>query len=387
MKKFLCFMLLVGMVMFTGCKNPLEEIGDVQAGLDNVDASIHQQISENQEPELSPDNTDSKDDIEIKEEQPTEIDENKSKETETNDAKEEVKTESTEKATTGTITITAYYKDGEGTLIPITRNTPQEEGIAKAAIRSMIDSDENREFLKTFGLYPILPKGTEVLGININDGAAVIDFNNNLLNYETKLEERNIVAGIVYTLSEFKTITKVKILINGYEKEELKFSGNISGFLDRNSILINSDKLNSGSKVMKMDLYLFKLVNDKQDFLVPISKEYIGVDKDELPHAIVRALAKKPSNEKYFTQFPENTELEDWSIKDNILTLDFSKEIKNYGGNAREEGLVKQILHTMKQVSGAEKVRILIAGKEDHLPEGTETSEGLKIPAGINKIN
>ncbi len=384
MKNFLCFLLVAGMVMFTGCKNPLEEIGDVQSGLKSIKTSNEQQNSEDAGNEISAGNMNTNDSTEVKEGQ---LNEKKINENETNDVQTGQTDKSTEKVATGTISITAYYKDAEGTLIPVTRDIPEEEGIAKAAIRSMIDNDENRESLMTLGLYPVLPKGTEILGINIKDGMAVVDFNNNLLNYKTELEERSIVAGIVYSLSEFKTITKVKILINGYEKGKLKFTSNISGTLDRNNILINSEKLNPGSKVMKLDLYLFKLINDEHDFLVPVSMEYIGVDKDELPEAIVRGLSKKPSDERLFTQMPENTELVDWSIKDKMITLDFSKEIKNYGGNAREEGLVKQILYTMKQVNGAEKVRILIEGKKDHLPEGTEISEGLTIPSGINKVN
>lgn len=387
MKNFLCFLLLSGIILFTGCKNPLEEIGDVQSSLKSIKTSNEQQSAENTGDDISAGNMSSNDGSGVKEDRLNKIDEIKSRENELNGVQAGLTHKSSEKAATGTISITAYYTDAEGTLIPVTRDIPKEEGIAKAAIKSMIDNEENRESLKVLGLYPVIPQGADILGIDIKDGVAVVDFNSNLLNYKTELEERNIVAGIVYSLSEFKTITKVKILINGYEKKKLKFAGDISGTLERSNILINSDKLNLESKIMKLDLYLFKLLNDKHDFLVPVSMEYIGMDKNELPKAIVGSLSKKPDDESLFTQMPENVELVDWSIKDKIIILDFNKEIKNYGGNAREEGLVRQILYTMKQINGVEKVKVLIEGKKDHLPEGTEISEGLIIPAGINKVN
>jgi len=370
------------MILFTGCKNPLEEIGDVQSRIKSIKTSNE----ENTGNEIAAGNMKANDGTGAKEDRLDVIDEKIPNENKTDNGQGLLKDKNDEKAVLGTISITAYYKDEEGTLIPVTRDIPKEEGIAKAAIKSMIDNEENREALKALDLYPVLPQGTEVQGIDIKDGMAIVDFNNNLLNYKTELEEKNIVAGIVYSLSEFKTITKVKILVNGYEKK-LKFSGDISGILERGNILINSEKLNLESKTMKLDLYLFKLLNNKHEYLVPVSMEYIGMDKNELPEAIVVSLSKKPNDESLFTQMPENVELVDWSIKDKIVTLDFNKEIKNYGGNAREEGLVKQILYSMKQIDGVERVRILIDGKKDHLPEGTEASEGLIIPAGINKVN
>jgi germination protein M len=115
--------------------------------------------------------------------------------------------------------------------------------------------------------------------------------------------------------------------------------------------------------------------------------EYIGVSKDKLPMEIVGSLSKEPKDPNLYTQMPENARLLDSSISDEVLTLNFSKEIKNYGGNSREEGLIKQILYTMKQINGIKKIRILIEGKKDDLPEGTDISKPLLIPDKINKVN
>ncbi|HOP99817.1 MAG TPA: GerMN domain-containing protein [Acetivibrio clariflavus] len=285
------------------------------------------------------------------------------------------------------VSVTAYYRDSDGLLIPVTRNIKKEEGIAKAAIRTMIDNEINREALKPLGLVPVLPEGTEVLGINIVDGIAIIDLSNKVLNYKTEQDERNIFSGIVYTLTEFKTINGVQFLINGYEKKELKYSGNISNIMTRDNTLINSDRLNAESKTMKFDVYLYKYLENKHEYLLPVSMEYIGVSKDLIPVQIVRTMAKEPKDSKLYTQMPENVELIGSKVDDKVLTLDFSKEIKNYGGNSREEGLLKQILYTMKQIKGVEKVEILIEGEKDDLPEGTDISSALRIPDGINRVS
>ena len=390
MKNFLCFLLIVGIMLVSGCQNPLQGIDDVQTRIEGIKTSSEQQVTAEEDVrEVSKNNDDENKDNSNK------FLENKTNAQDKTNIKKDVKLQiekdtknssSTDKTTDETLSVTAYYRDEEGTLIPVTRDIDKEEGVAKAAIKSMIDNEANREGLKPLGLYPIIPEGTEILGVDIKDGIAVIDFNSKLLEYKTELEERNIFAGIVYSLTEFKTITGVRILINGYVKEKLKYSGDISGNLRRNNILINSTKLNSDNKTMKLDVYLFKYLDDKQEYLLPVSMEYIGINDDMLPVQIVRALSKQPEDDSLYTQMPENVELVDCDIEDKVVTLDFNKEIKKYGGNAREEGLLKQILYTMKQIDGVERVKILIEGKKDDLPEGTDLSKDLILPSKINKV-
>jgi len=46
---------------------------------------------------------------------------------------------------------------------------------------------------------------------------------------------------------------------------------------------------------------------------------------------------------------------------------------------------LKQILYSMKQLKNIEKIRILIEGKKDHLPEGTDISGEMLLPVEINR--
>ncbi|NLL07285.1 MAG: GerMN domain-containing protein [Clostridiaceae bacterium] len=384
MKNFLCFLLITGVVLISGCKNPLSELDNIQTRIDNIETLKEQDLIDvSDATEVSENSKDAKKD-EIDRDVVSKVaKEDKPK------TKEQVSDQnsSSDKTANEILTITAYYKDSENVLIPVTRKIEKEEGVAKAAIKTMIENETNREALRPLGLKPVLPEGTEILGINIENGIAIIDFNSKLLGYSTARDENNIITSIVYSLTEFETINAVRILINGYVKEELKYSGDISGTLKRDNILINSDKLNTDSKTMKLDVYLFKYLENKHEKLLPVSMEYIGVSKDKLPMEIVGSLSKEPKDPNLYTQMPENARLLDSSISDEVLTLNFSKEIKNYGGNSREEGLIKQILYTMKQINGIKKIRILIEGKKDDLPEGTDISKPLLIPDKINKVN
>lgn len=284
------------------------------------------------------------------------------------------------------IHITVYYQDGDGYIVPVTRGVPKQEGIARAAINGLIDSPIIREELEYYGLYPVLPQGTEVLGINIKDGIATIDFNEALLNYEREIDERNIIASVVYTLTEFNTVDGVKVWINGYADRELKFGTSLSGVLNRQNVLINSKKVKAGGEKRKVDVYLFKAANDTFTYILPVSVELSGVNESEIPGTIADLL-NEDYGDRLYTEVPSEASLIGSSINGSTITLNFNEGIKMYGGgSARENGLLKQILFSMKQIEGIKRVKLLINGETAILPEGTDLSSPVAIPQRINDV-
>ena len=364
MKKIICFIIVLAITFLSGCKIPIEQIDDANdlEGL-NANKEIEDTDDEfvvvkgavhTEEPKDSKNEADDNEDYEL--EDPGEY-----------------------------IHVTVYYKDGDNLLVPLTRRIKKEEGIAKAALGCMVKNDENSDEIKDLGLYTVLPEDTSILGMNIKDGTAIIDFNSNILNYEDASAEKNIVAGIVYCLTEFNTIKDVKFLIDGREQESLKFGTDVSKVMSRENILINSDKVNLAEKVKKVDVYRYKYLDGENEYILPFSIEYIGVEEEKLPTEIVRMLATKPEEQKITTQIPDGTGLIDSRVDNSTLVLNFNKKIKSYGGSAREAGILNQILYTMKQIKGIDRVKILIEGKEDSLPEGTDLSKEIMLPLQINK--
>lgn len=284
------------------------------------------------------------------------------------------------------IMITLYYQDKDRYVVPVTRRVPKHEGLARTAVTALIDSAANREEIGYYGLYPVLPKGTEILGINIKEDTAVVDLNKKLLEYKDSSDERNIITSLVYTLTEFKTIKGVQILINGHTGGKLKFGTDISEVLKRGNVFINGKRVNISKTNGKFDIYLFKRANDKYIYTLPMSAEKPKAANDGLPELIIESLSKKVENGVLTTEIPEGTKILESSLKGNLLVLNFNNKLINYGGTAREDGLLKQILYSMKQIDGAEKVRILVEGKSIELPEGTDISKSIDIPPEINDV-
>lgn len=113
------------------------------------------------------------------------------------------------------VDIMAYYQDENGFVVPVNTEIPWEEGIAKATLRSMVVGSETEKRIAQSGLKGVIPEATEIKGMSIKDGVCRVDFSKNILNTSTYDQEENMISAITYTLTEFPTIDKVEMLVDG----------------------------------------------------------------------------------------------------------------------------------------------------------------------------
>ena len=281
--------------------------------------------------------------------------------------------------------VTVYYQDGDGYLVPMTRWIEPQQGIARAAISLIVDSALNREEIAYYGVYPVLPAYTEILGIDIRNGIAAIDFSRNLLNYKNVKAERDIIASIVYTLTEFDTIYGVRILINGYPQGVMKYGSDLTYELGREDVAINAEPTLLKNNWSKEDVFLLKQANTWYTYPVPVTMVSAG-GSGSRPEELVKLLLNAVSKNGLDSEMPNGAVLLGSSIKDGVITLNFSSEFTDYGGTAREEGILKQLAYTLRQCKDIKKIKLLVEGRETQLPEGTDISGGLAIPVTVNDV-
>lgn len=111
--------------------------------------------------------------------------------------------------------ILAYYEDENGFIVPVNTKIPWEEGIAKATLRSMVVGSDAEKKIAQSNLHGVLPAGTEIRGMSIKDGLCRVDFSKNILNTSSYKQEENMISAVTYTLTEFPTISKVELLVEG----------------------------------------------------------------------------------------------------------------------------------------------------------------------------
>ena len=106
-------------------------------------------------------------------------------------------------------------------------------------------------------------------------------------------------------------------------------------------------------------------------------KEIINDPYDKL----VNMLIQGPKNEKYLKIIPENTKLNKCYMQNDILFLDFSKEILNYDKNKKDSKnlIIDSLVNTLTELTEVNGIKILIDEKEND-----EFSEQYKRKVELN---
>lgn len=109
-------------------------------------------------------------------------------------------------------------------------------------------------------------------------------------------------------------------------------------------------------------------LNTEENELVPEArlvdiKEIINDPYDK----IVDMLIEGPKNEKYSRLIPENTQLNQTYLEDDMLYLDFSSNFLNYDTENEniKQFLIDSLVSTLTQLTEVNSIKILIDGEEN----------------------
>ncbi|QQY80203.1 germination protein M [Keratinibaculum paraultunense] len=277
-----------------------------------------------------------------------------------------------------------YFKDKQGLLVPLMKKIPWEEGIAKSALENMIDSPELRESIAATGLIPIIPAGTEIRGMTIDEetGLCKVDFSKEVLNYETEKDEENLIKGVVYTLTEFQSIDEVQFLVDGEPIPVMKYGTDMSNPIKRENINLALDTEDQRSKIV----VYYKGVNYEEDYeyFVPITIPTLAPIPNV--YTALEVLFDGPPMDLGLSSYiPQGTSFHGVDIKNGIAYIDISFD---YGDPPNDpqvfNNMIKNIGLTLSEFDEVEKVELLIDGKGiEEL--GLEFNIDTAIPAFANE--
>jgi len=251
-------------------------------------------------------------------------------ETETDETDIEEDAEREEEAgdeTAGTVARELYLLSKEGLVVPQIVELPRVEEVAMQALEYLIDDGPVTNLLPN-GFEAVLPAGTEVLGVNLDEnGTLVVDLSEEFTEYDGA-KERQIIEAMTYTLTQFESVDRIRLWINGYEQTEMPVNGMPigNGYSRVNGINIMDVE---GVDLMESEavtLY-YPTQLGSQFYHVPVTQH---IEQGEnLNHGIVEALLKGPSYESGLLHvFNPNIELLDvGELNEGVLSLEFTEEI------------------------------------------------------------
>ena len=174
-----------------------------------------------------------------------------------------------------------------------------------------------------------IPKNTKLLSLNIESNSLLLNFSKKFTNSSN---EEIMITGIVYSLLELSDIKEVSFQVeNNFYKDYTN--------LNRDIGINNNIMYNSRTNINKVVTYYL----DKEDnYYVPITN-YLN-DKREKIEIIIDSL--KETKKDLISYINENTKLLDYKEDNNLLILNFSKELKNKN-NQSEEKILNTISYSV----------------------------------------
>lgn len=108
-------------------------------------------------------------------------------------------------------TVSAYFLKGEK-VQPVAR-TVQGKGVAAGAVTWLLQGPLRSE--QAGGLGTTIPAGTRLNGVTVKDGTATVDLSKGYGSGGGTLSMRTRVAEVVFTLTQFPTISRVSFALDG----------------------------------------------------------------------------------------------------------------------------------------------------------------------------
>lgn len=261
-----------------------------------------------------------------------------------------------------------YYQDGEGYLVPVTRQVDKTDGIAKATLSLMVAGSANDLSAARLGLKTTVPEGT-TFDLDISGGKARVDLSKEALNCLSAEQETLMVQSVAQTLCEFDTVDEVSFLFDGQKRSKLTHGTDVSGVFTGAGLNLESVETLADAGPHYLQLYF---PSSSGRMLVPVTRTVFS-DADVTTAMLELARGPKPDS-GLEAPLPKDCGLLGVTMKDGVVTVNFSKEFMNsMQGEAGVQSL-RAVMFTAAQFPGVKQVKIAVEGKEYQPPQEATTT-------------
>lgn len=193
------------------------------------------------------------------------------------------------------------------------------------------------------GFRSIIPSGTSIKDISLENKILTIDFSKELLEIKDKYEEK-MIESIIFTLTNIEGIDKVIIKVEGEQLERLPYSKKVlPTVLDKDYGINKSYELVSINDIESYTLYYVNSYNDNY-YYVPVTK-YINNSSQDKIKVIIEELSSSPVYESNLMSFLNvSTKLLNYEIVETTLKLNFNNLILN---DVTSNNILEEVIYTV----------------------------------------
>lgn len=222
---------------------------------------------------------------------------------------------------------TVYLLDSNDYVARVLISASNDSIISKAT--SLIDAltiGGKKENVIPNGFRSIIPSGTKVIDIELEDGVLVINFSKDILDIDKKYEDK-MIESLAYTLTSINGIDSIKLLVDGKELKKLPNSNKLlPTFLDKSYGINKIYEITNVGNIDSYTVYFVNSVNDNK-YYIPVTK-YVNDYKQDKIRIIIDELASSFTYQSNLSSFlNENTKLLNYEVIDKQIKLNFNDMI------------------------------------------------------------
>lgn len=198
----------------------------------------------------------------------------------------------------------------------------------KGKIKEIVDilTINNQSSIKIReGFRAIIPENTKLLSIELKDDLVSLNFSDEILNVDEKLEEK-LIEALIYSITALKDINKIALSVNGKRMEKLPHSSKkLDNVLDRSYKINKEYDLKSMHNISEVTIYYLA---KKDDYLyyIPVTK-YTNTEKEKVEIIIDELKSSSTYNTNLISYINEETKLINYELLDKSLILNFNEQI------------------------------------------------------------
>ena len=259
-----------------------------------------------------------------------------------------------------------YYQDGEGYLVPVTRQVDKTDGIAKATLSLMVQSSANDLAAARLGLKTTVPEGTS-FDLDISQGRARVDLSKEALNCVNAEQETLMVQSVVQTLCQFDSVDEVSFLFDGQKRSKLTWGTDVSGDFDGSNLNLESVETMAGGN--SVQLYF---PSSTGRMLVPVTRTVFS-DAD-VTTAILELVKGPKADSGLNAPLPKDCGLLGVNMKNGVVTINFTKQFMDAAQGENGVQALRAIMFTAAQFPGVKEVKIAVEGQPYQPPQEAQST-------------
>lgn len=291
------------------------------------------------------------------------------------EAKDEESTENEEEEIVETIARQLYLVDANGMVVAQTLELPMNKEAATQVLTYLIKGGPVTQILPN-GFQAVLPEGTEVLGLNLQeDGTLIVDVSKEFEEYEAE-DELKILQAMTYTLTQFDNVDRIKLWINGHPQNEMPVNGTPieSGYSRVNGINLVASETLDLMRSQAVTMYYPSEYNNNR-YYVPIT-QHVEIEDQDIFSPIVRTLISGPSYQfNALHVFNDETSLiHRPTLENGVLTLEFNQEIlKDTDKAVISDEVIETLVRTLTEHPRVEAIEVKVENIDQLVNENGET--------------